>query len=120
MKATGFAARTADGPLAPFEFERRAPRQNDVVIDIEYCGVCHTDLHLARNHFGFTTYPIVPGHEIIGRVREVGSGVARFKVGERVGVGCMVDSCRHCQPCHKGWEQDCVEGPTFSYASTDR
>lgn len=120
MNATGFAARSATGPLEPFDFERRAPRSNDVVIDIQYCGVCHTDLHLVRNHFGFTTYPIVPGHEIIGRVREVGAGVTRFKAGDRVGVGCMVDSCQHCRPCNKGWEQDCVEGATFTYASTDR
>jgi len=120
MNATGFAARSPTGPLEPFDFERRAPRSNDVVIDIHYCGVCHTDLHLAQNHFGFTTYPIVPGHEIIGRVRQVGPGVTRFKAGDMVGVGCMVDSCQHCQPCDKGWEQDCVEGPTFTYASSDR
>jgi len=120
MNVQGFAARSASGPLERFAFERRAPRGDDVVIDILYCGVCHTDLHLARNHGGFTTYPIVPGHEVIGRVREVGAGVARFKAGDMVGVGCMVDSCRHCQPCLKGWEQDCVEGATFSYNSVDR
>jgi len=120
MNATGFAARSPTGPLERFDFERRVPRSNDVVIDIHYCGVCHTDLHLAQNHFGFTTYPIVPGHEIIGRVRQVGDQVTRFKAGDMVGVGCMVDSCQHCRPCNKGWEQDCVEGPTFTYASTDR
>ena len=111
MTAMGFAARSADAPLERFAFDRRAPRADDVAIDILYCGVCHTDLHLVRNHGGFTTYPIVPGHEIIGRVREVGAGVSRFKVGDMVGVGCMVDSCRHCAPCRNGWEQDCVEGP---------
>lgn len=74
------------------------PRPDDVVIDILFCGVCHTDLHLARNHGGVTTYPIVPGHEIVGRVRQVGEHADRFKVGNLVGVGCMVDSCRHCQP----------------------
>jgi uncharacterized zinc-type alcohol dehydrogenase-like protein len=120
MNTTGFAARSATGPLERFDFERRTPRSNDVVIDIHYCGVCHTDLHLAQNHFGFTTYPIVPGHEIIGQVRQVGDQVTRFKAGDMVGVGCMVDSCQHCRPCNKGWEQDCVEGPTFTYASIDR
>ncbi|MBB6367466.1 putative zinc-type alcohol dehydrogenase-like protein [Xanthomonas sacchari] len=120
MNVVGFAARSASGPLERFAFERRVPRADDVVIDILYCGVCHTDLHLAQNHGGFTMYPIVPGHEIIGRVREVGTGVARVKVDDMVGVGCMVDSCRHCQPCLKGWEQDCVEGATFTYNSVDR
>ena len=120
MRAIGFAAHSATTPLERFSFERRVPRSNDVVVDVQYCGVCHTDLHLVRNHFGFTPYPIVPGHEIIGRVREVGPGVTRFKAGDSVGVGCMVDSCQHCQPCNKGWEQDCIEGATFTYASTDR
>lgn len=120
MSVLGFAARSAAAPLEKFEFERRAPRADDIAIDILYCGVCHTDLHLVRNHGGWTTYPIVPGHEIIGRVREVGTGVTRFKAGDMVGVGCMVDSCQHCTPCLKGWEQDCVEGPTFTYASKDR
>ncbi|MBX5181479.1 MULTISPECIES: NAD(P)-dependent alcohol dehydrogenase [unclassified Rhizobium] len=120
MTVMGFAARSATGPLEQFAFERRAPRPDDVVIDILFCGVCHTDLHLARNHGGFTTYPIVPGHEIIGRVREVGTGVSGFKAGDLVGVGCMVDSCQHCKPCLKGWEQDCVEGSTYTYNSADR
>ena len=120
MNTIGFAALSATEPLERYIFERRAPRSDDVVIDILYCGVCHTDVHLARNHFGFTSYPIVPGHEIIGRVREVGTDVSRFKAGDMVGVGCMVDSCQRCKPCLKGWEQDCVEGPTFSYASSDR
>lgn len=120
MTVIGFAARSATDPLQPFSFEQRAPRPDDVVIDILYCGVCHTDLHLARNHGGFTSYPIVPGHEIIGRVREVGAGVSRFKGGDMVGVGCMVDSCQHCKPCLKGWEQNCLEGPTFTYNSKDR
>lgn len=120
MNALGFATQSATAPLERFAFERRAPRLDDVVIDILYCGVCHTDVHLARNHFGFTTYPIVPGHEIIGRVREIGADVSRFKTGDMVGVGCMVDSCQHCKPCLKGWEQDCVEGPTFTYNGSDR
>ncbi|MBB4238432.1 NAD(P)-dependent alcohol dehydrogenase [Rhizobium esperanzae] len=120
MNALGFAAQAASGPLERFAFERRAPRSDDVVIDILYCGVCHTDVHMARNHFGFTAYPIVPGHEIIGRVREVGTAVSRFKAGDMVGVGCMVDSCQHCKPCLKGWEQECVESPTFTYNGNDR
>ncbi|PDS77238.1 NAD(P)-dependent alcohol dehydrogenase [Rhizobium sp. L43] len=120
MNVLGYAAPSPTGALEPFTFERRAMRSDDVSIDILYCGVCHTDLHLARNHGGFTTYPIVPGHEIIGRVRQVGEKVSRFKAGDMVGVGCMVDSCRHCKRCLKGWEQDCAEGPTFTYASLDR
>lgn len=116
MNVMGFAALSVTGPLERFAFGR-APRPDDVVIDILYCGVCHTDLHLARNHGGFTTYPIVPGHEIIGCVSEIGKTVTRFKRGDLVGVGCMVDSC---QPCLKGWEQDCIEGSTFTYNSTDR
>ncbi|WP_182549967.1 NAD(P)-dependent alcohol dehydrogenase [Phyllobacterium myrsinacearum] len=120
MDVMGYAAQSATDALAPFSFERRDPRHDDVVVDILYCGVCHTDLHLARNHGGFTTYPLVPGHEIVGRVREVGDAVSRFKVGDMVGVGCMVDSCQQCKPCLKGWEQDCAEGPTFTYASIDR
>ncbi|RUZ81381.1 NAD(P)-dependent alcohol dehydrogenase [Mesorhizobium sp. M7A.F.Ca.US.006.01.1.1] len=120
MKVLGYSAPSASGALEPFVFERRAARPDDVVIDILYCGVCHTDLHLARNHFGFTSYPIVPGHEIIGKVRQVGEKVSRFKAGDMVGVGCLVDSCQHCKPCLKGWEQDCAEGATFTYASRDR
>jgi uncharacterized zinc-type alcohol dehydrogenase-like protein len=120
MNALGFAAQSATGPLERFAFERRALRSDDVVIDVLYCGVCHTDVHLARDHFGFTTYPIVPGHEIIGRVREAGTGVSRFKAGDMVGVGCMVDSCQHCKPCLKGWEQDCTDAPTFTYNGSDR
>ncbi len=119
-EAFGFAAFAVNEELQSFTFERREARTGDVVIDILYCGVCHTDLHIARNHGGYTTYPVVPGHEIIGRVRQVGAEVSRFAPGDMVGVGCMVDSCQHCQPCLKGWEQDCVERPTFTYASTDR
>lgn len=120
MKVLGYAAHSATDPLGPLAFERREPRPDDVVIDILYCGVCHTDLHLARNHRGFTTYPIVPGHEIIGRVSGVGTGVTRFAPGDAVGVGCMVDSCRHCMACASGHEQHCVQTPTFTYGSVDR
>ncbi|HLP31305.1 MAG TPA: NAD(P)-dependent alcohol dehydrogenase [Geothrix sp.] len=120
LNALGYAAQSATAELAPFHFERRDARPDDVVIDILYCGVCHSDLHTARNDWGWTTYPIVPGHEIIGRVREVGAQVTRFKVGDAVGVGCMVDSCRHCKPCEKGEEQYCKEGSTFTYGGQDR
>ncbi len=120
MNASGYAAQSAAGVLEPFAFKRREPRPNDVVIDILFCGVCHTDLHLARNHGRFTRYPIVPGHEIIGKVRQVGEQVSGFRAGDLVGVGCMVDSCQRCQPCLKGWQQDCAEGATFTYGSTDR
>jgi uncharacterized zinc-type alcohol dehydrogenase-like protein len=116
----GFAAQSPTSSLAPYTFERRDARPDDVVIDVLYCGVCHSDLHTARNDWGWTTYPIVPGHEIIGRVREVGAQVTRFKPGDAVGVGCMVDSCRHCKPCEHGEEQFCKEGSTFTYGGTDR
>jgi uncharacterized zinc-type alcohol dehydrogenase-like protein len=120
MKALGYAAFSATDPLSPFRFDRRAPRPDDVDIDILYCGVCHTDLHVARNHGGSTRYPLVPGHEIVGRVTSVGSEVTRFKVGDKVGVGCMVDSCGHCGACANGLEQACQEGATFTYGFSDR
>ncbi|MDT8895255.1 NAD(P)-dependent alcohol dehydrogenase [Halomonas sp. I1] len=115
-----YAAHAADQPLAPFAFERRQPRPDDVAIEILYCGVCHSDLHFARNDWGMTRFPIVPGHEIVGRVTAVGDDVSRFQVGDMVGVGCMVDSCRHCQPCQDGVEQFCLEGFTMTYGSDDR
>ncbi|WP_223473267.1 MULTISPECIES: NAD(P)-dependent alcohol dehydrogenase [unclassified Pseudomonas] len=120
MNVLSYAAHSATASLEPFSLTRRALREDDVIIDILYCGVCHTDLHLARNHGGFTTYPIVPGHEIIGRVRQVGAQVSRVRVDQLVGVGCMVDSCQQCQPCLHGWEQNCLEGSTFTYNSKDR
>ncbi len=109
-KANGYAAHSATTPLCPFEFERRDPGPHDVRIDILYCGVCHSDLHTARGEWAGTVYPNVPGHEIVGRVAEVGSEVTKFKVGELAGVGCMVDSCRTCPSCQEGLEQYC-EGP---------
>ncbi len=96
MKTLGYAAQAADKPLAPFAFERRALRANDILMEVLYCGICHTDLHQARNDWGRSQYPMVPGHEIVGRVVEVGSGVKRYKAGDAVAVGCMVDSCQHC------------------------
>lgn len=116
----GYAAQSPTTPLAPYHFERRDPRSDDVVIDILYCGVCHSDLHSTRNDWGGALYPMVPGHEIIGRVVGVGADVTRFKVGDHVGVGCMVDSCQKCTPCDKGLEQYCATGSTLTYNSLDR
>jgi len=120
MKTTGYAAYDTNSPLAPFEFERRDLRDNDVGMEILYCGVCHSDLHTARNDWGWSYYPIVPGHEIVGRVTAIGADVTRFKVGDHVAVGCMVDSCQHCDQCHNGEEQLCREGNTGTYAGADR
>lgn len=119
MKVLGYAAHAAKSPLAPYNFERREPRSDDVVIEILYCGVCHSDLHHVNEDWT-TNYPVVPGHEIIGRVLSVGKEVTRFKVGDHVGVGCMVDSCQHCNPCQAGLEQYCEEGNTLTYNSFDR
>ncbi|MCX2522790.1 NAD(P)-dependent alcohol dehydrogenase [Larsenimonas rhizosphaerae] len=115
-----YAAFSPDQPLSSWTFERRAPRADDVSIDILYCGVCHSDLHFARDDWGFSSYPVVPGHEIVGRVTSVGSDVSHYQVGDVVGVGCMVDSCRHCSACHDGLEQYCQEGFTMTYGSPDR
>jgi uncharacterized zinc-type alcohol dehydrogenase-like protein len=120
MKTSAYAAFDPAKPLAPFEFERRALRANDVAMEVLYCGVCHSDLHTARNDWGWSYYPIVVGHEIVGRVIEVGPSVSNYKVGDHVAVGCMVDSCQVCDQCHKGEEQLCREGNTGTYASTDR
>jgi len=115
-----YAVPSAGAPAAPHSFARRDPRADDVVIDILYCGVCHTDIHHARNDWGRAVYPLVPGHEIIGRVAAVGSAVRGFKAGDLVGVGCLVDSCRHCSACEAGLEQHCKEGATWTYNDVDR
>ena len=121
MTATrGYAALTSKAPLVPFSFERREPRDNDVAIDIKYCGICHSDIHQVRDEWGGSQFPMVPGHEIAGVVTRVGSKVTKFKVGDQVGVGCMVDSCRHCDQCHSGLEQFCAEGMTGTYNSLER
>ncbi len=120
MKTVGYAALRCDAPLAPFDFERRDLRPNDVAMDVLYCGVCHSDLHQARNDWSWSQYPIVPGHEIIGRVTAVGGEVTRTKVGDHVAVGCMVDSCQRCDQCRKGEEQLCREGNTQTYNGKDR
>lgn len=117
----GYAAQKADLPLSPFEFNRREPGAHDVQIDIHYCGVCHSDIHTARNEWGGgTMYPVVPGHEIVGKVLKVGAKVTKWKVGDSVGVGCFVDSCRECSSCHEGLEQYCEKGMTGTYNSLDR
>lgn len=120
IQVKGFAAQTSTSPLAPFTFERRDMRDNDVEIDILYCGVCHSDLHQARNDWGFATFPVVPGHEIIGRVTRAGANVSKFKAGDLVGVGCLVDSCRHCHSCEQGLEQYCDNVAVQTYCDTDR
>jgi alcohol dehydrogenase (NADP+) len=116
-----YAAHASDKPLEPWSFDRREPTPKDVRIEILYCGVCHSDLHLVRNEWEAfpSTYPMVPGHEIVGRVTEVGSDVTKFKVGDMAAVGCMVDSCRACASCREGLEQYCQRGMTLTYASPD-
>ena len=95
-QASGYAAQSAKAPLGPFSFERRELKEHDVHIDIKFCGICHSDVHQARDEWGGGIFPMVPGHEIAGIVTAVGSGVTRYKVGDHVGVGCFVDSCRQC------------------------
>ena len=109
-----------DGPLGPLEIERRALGPKDVRIDIKFCGICHSDIHFARGEWGEVPYPAVPGHEIAGVVAEVGSDVTNFAPGDRVGVGCMVNSCRECENCLAGNEQYCLAGNTQTYGSVDR
>ena len=114
----GYAAQSKAAPITPFEFERRTPGASDVQIEILFCGVCHSDLHQVRDEWGGSIYPMVPGHEIVGRVKSVGSAVTKFKPGDLAGVGCMVDSCRTCESCSIGLEQYCDRGQTvFTYNS---
>lgn len=114
-----YAAQSETSELAPHPIERRELRSDDVAIDITYCGVCHTDIHYAENDWGGTIYPVVPGHEIIGKVTAVGDNVKGFKVGDSVGVGCMVDSCRECSSCEQGLEQYCLNGMVPTYNGED-
>jgi len=115
-----YAAQSATSPLAPFNFERRTPGPHDVQIEILYCGVCHSDIHQVRNEWGGSIYPMVPGHEIVGRVTAVGSHVKDFKIGELAGVGCLVDSCRVCPGCLAGEEQFCDNGMVGTYNAKDK
>jgi uncharacterized zinc-type alcohol dehydrogenase-like protein len=116
---SGYAAFAADKALEIFQFDRREPSPEDVHIEILFCGVCHTDIHKTRNEWGDALYPMVPGHEIVGRVTKTGSAVSKFQPGDLVGVGCMVDSCRVCPDCQEGLEQYCSKGATFTYGSAD-
>ncbi len=120
MSTRAYAAQSPTSTLAPHTIERREPTASDVEIDILYCGVCHSDLHFARNEWGFTQYPVVPGHEILGRVTRVGAKVSKFKVGDLASVGCLVDSCRTCAHCTQGLEQYCLGGPIFTYNGEDK
>jgi len=119
VQTRAFAAQSSTSPLGPLTITRRDPLPRDVEIDILYCGVCHTDLHFVRNDWGFTSYPVVPGHEILGRVTRVGAGVTRFKPGDLAAVGCLVDSCRKCSSCTRGLEQFCLAGPVLTYNGAD-
>lgn len=115
-----YAAQTAASPLAPFQFERRELREHDVLIDILFSGVCHSDLHQVKDEWGESIYPMVPGHEIVGKVVKIGAGVSKFKTGDTAGIGVMVDSCRVCKPCTKHMEQYCAEGMTGTYNGYER
>jgi len=121
MKPTlAYAAIDAKTPLAPYSFERRDPKPHDVAIDILYCGVCHSDIHQARDEWGGSTFPMVPGHEIVGRVSALGSSVKKFKKGDLVGVGCFIDSCRSCSSCKEGLEQYCEIGMNATYNGLEK
>ncbi len=117
--AKAYGTPSATAPLEPMEIKRRSPGPGDVLIEITYSGVCHSDIHTARNDWKNSAYPVIPGHEIIGKVLETGEDVTRFAKGDTVGVGCMVDSCRECDPCQKDLEQFCENGATFTYNSAD-
>lgn len=120
IQAKAMAAPKAKQPLAPYTFERRDPKEHDVVIDIKFCGICHSDIHMVRDEWGEGMFPMVPGHEIAGVVRAVGRKVTKYKVGDHVGVGCMVDSCRECDHCKQDLEQYCIPGNTLTYGAMER
>jgi len=119
IQTKGYSVSAAKAPLAPFQFERREVGPHDVLIDILYCGVCHSDVHQARDEWGGAIYPMVPGHEIVGKVSAVGSHVKKFKVGDFAGVGCLVDSCRNCASCKEGAEQYCEVHWVGTYNSVE-
>jgi uncharacterized zinc-type alcohol dehydrogenase-like protein len=120
IQSRGYAAQEARARLAPFRFERRDPRPHDVVVEIQYCGVCHSDIHQVRNEWNESVYPMVPGHEIVGRVLQIGGSVKKFRVGDTAGVGVLVDSCRGCESCKAGEEQYCETGAVGTYNGRDR
>jgi alcohol dehydrogenase (NADP+) len=119
-KAKGYAAAAAKAPLTPYVFERRGLRDHDIAIDIKFCGICHSDIHQARDEWGGSIFPMVPGHEIAGVVTAVGSKVTKFKVGDKAGIGCFVDSCRTCDQCKEGLEQYCAVGTVWTYNAKDK
>ncbi|MFA6290798.1 MAG: NAD(P)-dependent alcohol dehydrogenase, partial [Victivallales bacterium] len=120
LDTPAYAAMTAKTPLAPYMIERREPRPHDVLIDILYCGICHSDIHQARDEWGNSRFPMVPGHEIVGTVVKAGEHVTKWKVGDTVGVGCFVDSCRKCKACLDGEEQFCEEGMSLTFNGLER
>ncbi len=119
IKAKAYGNQSATAPFQPIQIERRDPRPDDVLIEINYCGICHSDIHTARGEWGPTHYPCVPGHEIVGKVIQIGKKVKKFKVGDLVGVGCFVDSCGKCNPCKTHEEQFCQTHVAFTYGSTE-
>ena len=120
LPTKAYAARSASSGLSPFDFDRRSPNPQDVHIDILYCGVCHSDLHQVRNEWSASIYPMVPGHEIVGRVIAIGNSVNKFRVGDLAGVGVMIDSCRNCIPCKQDLEQYCEQGFTGTYNAFEK
>ncbi len=120
LSTKGYAAQQAGAVLAPFSFERREVGPKDILVQIQYCGICHSDIHQARDEWGGSIFPMVPGHEIVGRVAQIGAEVKKFKIGDSVGVGCFVDSCQVCTSCTKGLEQYCETGMVFTYNGTDK
>jgi uncharacterized zinc-type alcohol dehydrogenase-like protein len=120
IASKGFAAKTVKSHIEPFNFDRRDPLPDDIVIAVEFCGICHSDLHQVNDDWFPGIFPMVPGHEVVGKVSQVGSAVKKFKVGDLAGVGCMVDSCRVCESCKLGLEQYCDAGPTFTYNARDK
>src|SRR6266436_7613673 len=119
LPTRGYATKGPSSRLEPFNFERRDPGPHDVLIEILYCGICHSDIHQARDEWGGSIFPMVPGHEIVGRVTAVGNKVTKYKVGDKVGVGCFVDSCRKCAQCKNGLEQYCAVGMVLTYNGKD-
>lgn len=120
LKSKAFAAMGVSENLIPWDFTTRSPRPHDVLVEILYCGICHTDIHFIRNDFGMSVYPLVPGHEIVGKVAQVGTEVKNYKVGDTVGIGCLVDSCRECHNCKNDLEQYCLNGATYTYSAPER
>jgi len=120
MSTKAYATKDAGSPLAPFSIDRREPGPKDVVVEILYCGICHTDVHQTKNEWGQSTYPMVPGHEIVGRIARIGHNVTKFKVGDLAAVGCFVDSCRECESCVAGLENYCEKGNSLTYNSLEQ